>query len=194
MARMLKAKRDKNFAETMRILKEPFSEKDIERAIKNYKSQVPQFNENAKNLNQQDVEGISKQIEKVLRERGVEMELNKDFIAKVEKELRDKQAKDAAERESRKNSLHIAGKDATRTMADDVVEGTDLVSKERVKSLNTDDSKRDISKSKGGSRRIAGGNLARTLDTMQRISDQAKAYNGGNEMYDFGNIMEKLSR
>ena len=139
LARNLKAKKDKELAETLRILKEPFSEKDIERAIKNYKSQVPQFNENASNINQQDVEGISKQIEKVLREKGVEIEISKDFIAKVEKELRDKKAKDTEEQASRRNSLHLTGQDVTRTMADDVVKGTDLTLKEKIKALNTDD-------------------------------------------------------
>ncbi len=139
LAQSLKAKKEKELAEAFRILKEPFNEKDIERAIKNYKSVVPQFNEDSAYLTQQDIEGISKQIEKVLEQKGVKIEISKDFIAKVEKELKDKQSKDAAEQESRRQSIHIAGQDATRTMKDDVVEGTDLTLKEKIKALNTDD-------------------------------------------------------
>ena len=140
LAQSLKAKKEKELAEAYRILKEPFNEKDIERAIKNYKSVVPQFNEDSAYLTQQDIEGISKQIEKVLEQKGVKIEISKDFIAKVEKELKDKQNKDAAEQESRRQSIHIAGQDATRTMKDDVVKGTDLTLKEKIKALNTDDS------------------------------------------------------
>ena len=139
LAQTLKAKKDKELAEAFRVLKEPFSEKDIERAIKNYKSQVPQFDETSQFLTQQDIEGISKQIEKVLKEKGVTIEIGKDFIAKVEKELKDKREKDASEQASRNQNLHIPGQDASRTMADDVVKGTDLTLKEKIKALNTDD-------------------------------------------------------
>ena len=139
LAQSLKSKKEKELAEAYRILKEPFNEKDIERAIKNYKSVVPQFNEDSAYLTQQDIEGISKQIEKVLEQKGVKIEISKDFIAKVEKELKDKQNKDATEQESRRQSIHIAGQDATRTMKDDVVKGTDLTLKEKIKTLNTDD-------------------------------------------------------
>ena len=225
MARTLKSKRDKNFAETMRILKEPFNEKDIERAIKNYKSVVPQFDENSGFLSQQDIEGISKQIEKVLKSKGTEIELNKDFIAKVEKELKDKAAKDQAEQASRKQAIHVAGQDQTRTMADDVVEGTDLTLKEKIKALNTDDrgynpystsnpnaphsngAKPSVQKvvssiraaSKGATGKATGlsrslnGNLSRTLDALEGISQRAKAFNGGQEMYEFQGVMEKLA-
>ena len=182
--------------------------------------------EDARSLSQQDVEGISKQIEKVLKQKGTDIEISKDFIAKVEKELRDKFTKDQEEQASRKQSIHIAGQDATRTMADDVVEGTDLTLKEKIKALNTDDrnynpysdsnpnaphsnaSKSNVQKivssikavsrgATGKSTRLSrglAGDLARTLDRLDSLSQRARQYNDGEDIYDFDRIMERLAR
>ena len=222
MVRQIKQDKVKNLAETMAIMKEPFNEKDIERAIKNYKSIVPQFNENAQYLSQQDIEGISKQIEKVLQSKGQDIELNKEFIGKVEKELKDKLAKDKQEQASRKQSIHIAGQDATRTMKDDIVEGTDLTLKEKIKALNTDDrgtnpnstsnpnapkahsagsvassirsaSKGAVGKSSSAFSRGLNSRLAHTLDALDSINDRARKFTGGKDLYTKSSINDRLA-
>ena len=222
MVRKIKQDKVKNLAETMAIMKEPFNEKDIERAIKNYKSIVPQFNENAQYLSQQDIEGISKQIEKVLQSKGQDIELNKEFIGKVEKELKDKLAKDKQEQASRKQSIHIAGQDATRTMKDDIVKGTDLTLKEKIKALNTDDrgtnpnstsnpnapkahsagsvasrirsaSRGAVGKSSSAFSRGLNDRLAHTLDALDSINDRARTFTGGKDLYTKSSINDRLA-
>lgn len=104
----LEAKKEKQLAKTAYFLSQPLSEKDIYKAIQNYKSKEPMFNENAERITQREVEGIAKEINKVLKNKGENIEMSKEFIEKVQKELTEKRR-----RQQEPEIIHKAGEDMT---------------------------------------------------------------------------------
>lgn len=123
----LQEKKAKELSRTAYILSQPLSERDIYKAIQNYKSAEPMFNEKADTIPQRDIEGIAKEINKVLREKGQEIQMSKQFIEKVQRELTESRRKDKSEK-----VIHIAGQDMTPKAEDQTL-------KEKVKSVNTED-------------------------------------------------------
>lgn len=96
----LQAKKAKELKSTAKIMSQPLSEKDIFRAMQNYKSRVPQFNPTAA-LSQADMEGITKEINSILQSKGESIIMSKDFALKVQKELTESQRR-AKEEEARR--------------------------------------------------------------------------------------------
>lgn len=125
--KVLQAKKDKELAKMAYILSQPISEKDIYKAIQNYKSKVPMFDINAERIGQQDLEGIAKEINSVLAKKGEGIEMSKEFIEKVQKEITD-----SRRREQENKSKIIAGKDMTLRVEDETI-------KEQVHSLSAND-------------------------------------------------------
>lgn len=94
------------------VLAKPLSEKDIYRAVQNYKSKVPQFNEDAERISSRDIEGIAKEINGVLKQKGTDMEMSKEFINKVQQELANSQRRMQEEKE-RREQHDFAGQDVS---------------------------------------------------------------------------------
>ncbi len=123
----LQEKKAKELSRTAYILSQPLSERDIYKAIQNYKSAEPMFNEKADTIPQRDIEGIAKEINKVLSAKGQEIQMSKEFIEKVQKELTESRRKDKAEK-----VIHVAGQDMTPRAEDQTL-------KENVRRVNTED-------------------------------------------------------
>lgn len=107
----LQAQKAKELKTTAKIMSQPLSEKDIQRAMQNYKSKVPQFNPTAA-LSQADMEGITKEINAILEQKGEKIIMTREFSLKVQKELTENQRKRQEEEERRANSQYV-GQDMT---------------------------------------------------------------------------------
>ncbi len=123
----LQEKKAKQLSRTAYILSQPLSEKDIYKAIQNYKSQEPTFDEKSERITQREVEGIAKEINKVLNSKGEDIQMSKEFVEKVQRELTESRRKAQSEQ-----VIHVAGQDMTPKAEDQSL-------KEKVKTLNTED-------------------------------------------------------
>lgn len=123
----LQEKKDKELSRMTQILSKPLSEKDIYKAVQNYKSKVPMFDINAERIGQQDLEGIAKEINAVLAKKGEGIEMSKEFIEKVQQEITD-----SRRREQENKARIIAGKDMTLRVEDETIT-------EQVHSLSAND-------------------------------------------------------
>lgn len=85
-AAKLQEKKARELKNTVAFMSKPLSEKDIYRAMQNYKSKVPQFSAVGE-LSQADMTGITKEINAILEQRGEGISMTKEFVQKVEKEL-----------------------------------------------------------------------------------------------------------
>lgn len=137
-AAKLQEKKARELKNTAVFMSKPLSEKDIYRAMQNYKSKVPQFSATGE-LSQADMTGITKEINAILEQRGEGISMTEDFVRKVEKELTANQRK-ANEEKERKAGNNSYGQDVSSkgnpgsAVAEDVHEmGTD--GKKRRKSL-----------------------------------------------------------
>ena len=99
-AARLQEKKARELKNTALFMSKPLSEKDIYRAMQNYKSKVPQFTATGE-LSQADMTGITKEINAILEQRGEGISMTKEFVRKVEKELTANQRKANEERERR---------------------------------------------------------------------------------------------
>ena len=130
-AKSLQAKRTKELNRVAYVLSQPLKEQDIVRAMQNYKSKVPQFDPKNERISQQDMEGIAKEINAVLAQKGTNIQMSEEFLHKVEKELADTQ-KRMIEKE---NSIN-AQAEARRSVGSDVTaKGEQQSAKETTKSL-----------------------------------------------------------
>lgn len=123
----LQDKKDKELSRMAMILSKPLSEKDIYKAVQNYKSKVPMFDISAERIGQQDLEGIAKEINSVLAKKGEGIEMSKEFIEKVQKEITE-----GRRREQENKAQVIAGKDMTLRVEDETI-------KEQIHSLSAND-------------------------------------------------------
>lgn len=137
-ARAMQAKKTKELAQAALILSKPLSEKDIYRAVQNYKSKVPQFNEDADRISSRDVEGIAKEINSVLKQKGTDMEMSKEFINKVQQELTNNQRKMQEERE-RQEQHDVAGQDVSAKGKGKSITPQQKSLKEQIKDLTRGD-------------------------------------------------------
>ena len=125
--KVLQDKKDKELSRMAQILSKPLSEKDIYKAVQNYKSKVPMFDVNAERIGQQDLEGIAKEINAVLAKKGEGIEMSKEFVEKVQKEI-----EEGRRREQESKARVVAGKDMTLKVEDETIT-------EQVHSLNAND-------------------------------------------------------
>lgn len=208
----LQEKKAKQLSRTAYIMSQPLSEKDIYRAIQNYKSQEPMFNEKAERISQREIEGIAKEINKVLNSKGEDIEMSKEFVEKVQKELTESRRKAQGEK-----IIHVAGQDMTPKAENQTL-------KERVKALNTEDRNNAYSPSnanapkqntpgenssienlvknirnasKGSSSKSAPSvprttlNFTKRLEQLEQLSMQASEITG-EELYDIDAVLERL--
>lgn len=110
-AAKLQEKKARELKNTAVFMSKPLSEKDIYRAMQNYKSKVPQFSATGE-LSQADMTGITKEINAILEKRGEGISMTEDFVRKVEKELTANQRKANEERE-RKAGNNSYGQDVS---------------------------------------------------------------------------------
>lgn len=136
----LQAKKAKELKSTAKIMSQPLSEKDIFRAMQNYKSRVPQFNPTAA-LSQADMEGITKEINSILQSKGESIIMSKDFALKVQKELTESQRKAKEEEARRKNSNNVGQDMSSQNLASkvNVQETPGVRLRDRVKEENAPD-------------------------------------------------------
>ena len=121
-------------------MSQPLSEKDIFRAMQNYKSRVPQFNPTAA-LSQADMEGITKEINSILQSKGESIIMSKDFALKVQKELTESQRRAKEEEARRKNSNNVGQDMSSQNLATkvNVQEREGVRLRDRVKEENAPD-------------------------------------------------------
>lgn len=124
----LQDKKAKELTRMTQILSKPISEKDIYKAVQNYKSKVPMFDIKAERIGQQDLEGIAKEINAILAKKGDNIEMSKEFIQKVQKEITDSRRK-----EQENKARVIAGKDMKPRVEDETI-------KEKINTLSANDS------------------------------------------------------
>lgn len=136
----LQAKKAKELKSTAKIMSQPLSEKDIFRAMQNYKSRVPQFNPTAA-LSQADMEGITKEINSILQSKGESIIMSKDFALKVQKELTESQRRAKEEEARRKNSNNVGQDMSSQNLATkvNVQEREGVRLRDRVKEENAPD-------------------------------------------------------
>lgn len=136
----LQAKKAKELKSTAKIMSQPLSEKDIFRAMQNYKSKVPQFNPTAA-LSQADMEGITKEINSILQSKGESIIMSKDFALKVQKELTESQRRAKEEEARRKNSNNVGQDMSSQNLATkvNVQEREGVRLRDRVKEENAPD-------------------------------------------------------
>lgn len=137
-ARILKEKQSKEIIETTKQLTKPLSEKDILQAMQNYKQKVPSFNMQAEELSEQEIRGITEEINKILTDKGQNIVMGEAFLGKVQKELTNNQRRLKEERERQEKFGTIAGEDVSRKGQNIVTENKKDV-KEKVRKLNTND-------------------------------------------------------
>lgn len=137
-ASAMKDKKTKELANAALILAKPLSEKDIYRAVQNYKSKVPQFNEAAERISSRDVEGIAKEINAVLKQKGTDMEMSKEFIDKVQQQLTDNQRRMQEEKE-RREQHDVAGQDVSAKAKGKSITPQQKSLKEQIKDLSRGD-------------------------------------------------------
>lgn len=210
----LQEKKAKQLSRTAYILSKPLSEKDIYKAIQNYKSQEPTFNEKSERITQREIEGIAKEINKVLSSKGEDIQMSKEFVEKVQRELTESRRKAQSEQ-----VIHVAGQDMTPKAEDQSL-------KERVKTLNTEDKNNAYSPSnqnapkqntpgehksienlvkniqnasKGSSSKSANTvpkatlRFTKNLEQLEELSNQAAELTG-EELYDINSVLERLSK
>lgn len=137
-ASAMKDKKTKELANAALVLAKPLSEKDIYRAVQNYKSKVPQFNEAAERISSRDVEGIAKEINAVLKQKGTDMEMSKEFIDKVQQQLTDNQRRMQEEKE-RREQHDVAGQDVSAKAKGKSITPQQKSLKEQIKDLSRGD-------------------------------------------------------
>lgn len=136
-ARVMREKKTKELAKAALILSKPLSEKDIYDAVRSYKSKVPQFDENAERLNARDVQGIAKEINAVLKKKGTDMEMSKEFVKKVQQEIANNQRKMREEKE-RQEQHDVAGQDISAKGKGKTITPKQKTLKEQIKELEKD--------------------------------------------------------
>lgn len=137
-AKMMQEKKTKELAKAALVLAKPLSEKDIYRAVQNYKSKVPQFNEDAERISSRDIEGIAKEINGVLKQKGTDMEMSKEFINKVQQELANSQRRMQEEKE-RREQHDFAGQDVSAKTKGKSITPQQKSLKEQIKDLSRGD-------------------------------------------------------
>lgn len=136
-ARVMREKKTKELAKAALVLSKPLSEKDIYDAVRSYKSKVPQFDESAERLNARDVQGIAKEINAVLKKKGTDMEMSKEFIKKVQEEIANNQRKMREEKE-RQEQHDVAGQDISAKGKGKTITPKQRTLKEQIKELEKD--------------------------------------------------------
>lgn len=134
--KVLQAKKAKELSRAASILSKPLSEKDIYMAVQNYKSNVPTFNNDLERISERDIEGIAKEVNSILEAKGQEIQMSKEFIEKVKKEITD-----SRRREQESKVINVAGQDMTPRAEDQSI-------KERKRTLATNDSINPMSSQK----------------------------------------------
>ena len=138
----LQRKRARELNNAAYVMSQPLSEQDIFRAIQNYQSKVPQFNINQERLTEQDIKGITTELNELLAKKGIPIEMNKEFMAKAEKELIDSHRRDKAKKESiaaQAEARKDVGSDVGRKADQQSVTEKTKSLKERVKDLQRKD-------------------------------------------------------
>jgi len=123
-AKKLQEKKSKELKNTALFMSKPLSEKDVYRAMQNYKSKVPQFNPVGE-LSQRDMTGITKEINAILESKGEGVAMTKEFAQKVQKELINSQRK-ANEERTRKATNNSVGQDISNKAKDESVLAEDV--------------------------------------------------------------------
>lgn len=137
-AKQLKEKREKELDRVTKVLLKPLSEKDIFEAMENYKSKVPTFNSDVETLSERDIEGITKEINHVLEMKGQDVQMSKEFMEKVKKELTDNHRRMLEEKARREGASQLAGQDVS-ARGKNVVEEKKKTLTEKIRQLNVDD-------------------------------------------------------
>jgi len=123
-AAKLQEKKAKELKNTALFMSKPLSEKDVYRAMQNYKSKVPQFSPVGE-LSQRDMTGITKEINAILESKGEGVAMTKEFIQKVQKELTNSQRK-ANEERTRRMTNDAVGQDVSSKAQNDSVLAEDV--------------------------------------------------------------------
>ncbi len=136
-ARELQRKKTEQVEKITQILSKPLAERDIYAAMQNYKSKVPSFNADSEYLQQRDIEGIAKEIDLILEQKGQDIRMSKEFVAKVQKEITENQRRMRDEKQRAESRSEIAGQDVSRKGINEAHDTTRSVT-ESVRTLSPD--------------------------------------------------------
>lgn len=136
-AKELQRKKEKELQRITEMLEKPLSEKDVFQAMQNYKSKVPSFNPNADFLSQRDIEGIAKEIDSLLKLKGQDIRMSKEFVNKVQREITENQRRMKEEKERIESRSEASGQDVSGRGRNNITETTKTVT-EKVRTLSPD--------------------------------------------------------
>ena len=198
-AKSMQRKKTQELNRIAYVMSEPLSEKDISKAILNYKSEQQQFNPNQERLSQQDIRGITKALNDILKNKGTNMQMSEEFVKKVEKELTDWHR-----RTLEKQKTEEAKKEAREGVGTDVSAKNDQKSlKEKVKELNATDRNNPYALDnpnaprQGGSKKDEGSSVDRLVKNIRNASRGASSKiskKAGSREIEFAKRIEKLQR
>ena len=120
-ARKLKEKQSEEFLKNAKDLSKPISAADIYKAIENYKTKVPTFNNNnLDELTRSDIQGIAGEIDNVLESKSSTTRMSKEFVKKLEMELEKRRSEDKQNSEKSSMGEDLTGKDSRRTVKENI--------------------------------------------------------------------------